>query len=110
MSEKVGNRSFREEEQDAGLGFVRVNDVSPSMQELIDLEIKRLMQVNNCLYDNDFVYLILFFSIKESYDRAKALLKQHSHELKIVAEALLNFETLSADEVKALLEGRKINP
>lgn len=45
MSEKVGTRSFREEEQDAGLGFVRVNDVSPTMQELIDLEIKRLMQV-----------------------------------------------------------------
>ncbi|CAF4351783.1 unnamed protein product, partial [Rotaria sordida] len=44
MSEKVGTRSFREEEQDAGLGFVRVNDISPSMQEMIDLEIKRLMQ------------------------------------------------------------------
>ncbi|CAF1195597.1 unnamed protein product [Rotaria sordida] len=85
MSEKVGTRSFREEEQDAGLGFVRVNDISPSMQEMIDLEIKRLMQ--------------------ESYDRAKALLKQHAHELKILAEALLSFETLSADEVKVLLEG-----
>ncbi|CAF1585883.1 unnamed protein product [Rotaria magnacalcarata] len=89
MSEKVGTRSFREEEQDAGLGFVRVNDISPSMQEVIDLEIKRLMQ--------------------ESYDRAKTLLKQHSHELKILAEALLHYETLSAEEVKALLEGRKIN-
>jgi len=47
MSEKVGTRSFKEEEQDAGIGFVRVNDVSPSMQEMIDLEIKRIMQVNN---------------------------------------------------------------
>lgn len=46
MSEKVGTRSFREEEQDAGVGFVRVNDVSPSMQEMIDLEIKRIMQVH----------------------------------------------------------------
>ena len=46
MSDKVGTRSFREEEQDAGAGFVRVNDVSPAMQETIDLEIKRLMQVN----------------------------------------------------------------
>ncbi|CAF1267088.1 unnamed protein product [Adineta steineri] len=90
MSEKVGTRSFKEDEQDAGLGFVRVNDISPTMQEMIDLEIKRLMQ--------------------ESYDRAKTLLKKHSHELKILAEALLHFETLSADEVKAVLEGRKINP
>jgi hypothetical protein len=45
MSDKVGTRSFRAEEQDAGSGFVRVNDVSPSMQETIDLEIQRLMQV-----------------------------------------------------------------
>ncbi|CAF0875114.1 unnamed protein product [Rotaria sp. Silwood1] len=90
MSDKVGTRSFREEEQDAGVGFVRVNDISPTMQEMIDLEIKRLMQ--------------------ESYDRAKVLLKQHAHELKILAEALLHFETLSADDVKALIEGQKINP
>jgi hypothetical protein len=46
MSEKVGTRSFHEDEQDAGMGFVRVNDVSPSMQEMIDMEIKRLMQVH----------------------------------------------------------------
>jgi hypothetical protein len=45
MSDKVGTRSFQEAEQDAGLGFVRVNDISPSMQEMIDFEIKRLMQV-----------------------------------------------------------------
>jgi ATP-dependent Zn protease len=38
------------------------------------------------------------------------MLKQHSHELKILAEALLHFETLSAEEVKAVLEGRKVNP
>ncbi|CAF0818621.1 unnamed protein product [Rotaria sordida] len=90
MSDKVGTRSFREEEQDAGLGFVRVNDISPTMQEMIDLEIKRLMQ--------------------ESYDRAKVLLKQHAHELKMLAEALLHFETLSANDVKAIIEGQKINP
>jgi len=89
MSDKVGTRSFHEEEQDAGLGFVRVNDISPTMQEMIDLEIKRLMQ--------------------ESYDRAKALLKQHAYELKILAEALLHYETLSADDVKDLMEGRTIN-
>ena len=46
MSEKVGTRSFHAEEQDAGVGFVRVNDVSPGMQEMIDLEIKRIMQVH----------------------------------------------------------------
>ncbi|CAF3530171.1 unnamed protein product [Adineta steineri] len=89
MSDKIGTRSFQEEEQDAGLGFVRVNNISPTMQEMIDLEIKQLME--------------------ESYDRAKILLKKHARELKILAEALLHFETLSADEVKSLIEGRRIH-
>ncbi|CAF0820287.1 unnamed protein product [Didymodactylos carnosus] len=89
MSEKVGHRSFKDEEQDAGMGFVKVNDVSPTMQETIDYEIRRLMQ--------------------ESYERAKSLLKQHSNELKLLAEALLHYETLNADEVKAVLEGRKLS-
>ena len=62
MSEKVGTRSFREEEQDAGLGFVRVNDISPSMQEMIDLEIKRLMQVNSDLYRTKIVCVLYLFS------------------------------------------------
>jgi ATP-dependent Zn protease len=60
MSEKVGTRSFREEEQDAGLGFVRVNDVSPSMQEIIDLEIKRLMQVKIYFDEINFICVVLF--------------------------------------------------
>ncbi|CAF1121781.1 unnamed protein product [Adineta steineri] len=89
MSDKIGTRSFQEEEQDAGSGFVRVNNISPTMQEMIDLEIKQLME--------------------ESYDRAKILLKKHARELKILAEALLHFETLSADEVKSLIEGRRIH-
>ena len=58
MSEKVGTRSFREEEQDAGLGFVRVNDVSPTMQEMIDLEIKRLMQVKISLTNRNYFLLL----------------------------------------------------
>ncbi|CAF0725384.1 unnamed protein product [Didymodactylos carnosus] len=89
MSEKVGHRSFKEEEQDAGMGFIKVNDISPAMQETIDYEIRRLMQ--------------------ESYERAKSLLKQHSNELKTLAEALLHYETLDAEEVKAVLEGRKVS-
>lgn len=107
MSEKVGTRSFREEEQDAGLGFVRVNDISPSMQETIDLEIKRIMQVNISFISRPDLF---YFFLQESYERAKTLLKQHAHELKLVAEALLHFETLSADEVKTLMEGRKLKP
>ena len=64
MSEKVGTRSFKEEEQDAGLGFVRVNDVSPTMQEMIDLEIKRLMQVRIWQISLKSLDLVLLFILR----------------------------------------------
>lgn len=64
MSEKVGTRSFHEDEQDAGMGFVRVNDVSPSMQEMIDLEIKRLMQVNISLRNQPGTLGSFFFPFR----------------------------------------------
>jgi hypothetical protein len=59
--------------------------LGPSTNELIDSEIKRLLQ--------------------ESYDRAKSILKLHHKELKALAEALIMYETLDADDVKAILKG-----
>jgi ATP-dependent metalloprotease len=62
--------------------------MSPQTRELIDQEIKK--------------------TLNESYERAKNLLKAHSHELKLLAEALLVHETLDRDQVKRLLENQKI--
>lgn len=45
MSDKVGVRVFAEEEVDSGMSFLKVNELSPNTQELIDSEIKRLLQV-----------------------------------------------------------------
>lgn len=41
MSEKVGLRTHNE----GSKSFITVNEVSPNSQELIDSEVKRLMQV-----------------------------------------------------------------
>uniref|UniRef100_A0A8C6WM34 ATP-dependent zinc metalloprotease YME1L1 n=1 Tax=Neogobius melanostomus TaxID=47308 RepID=A0A8C6WM34_9GOBI len=46
--------------------------------------------------------------LKESYERAKALLKSHSKEHKILADALLMYETLDAKEIKMVLEGKTL--
>ncbi|XP_075676764.1 ATP-dependent zinc metalloprotease YME1L isoform X2 [Dermatophagoides pteronyssinus] len=79
MSEKVGLRTFDEEHN----SLVVVNELSNSTSELIDNEIKRILQ--------------------ESYDRAKNILKSHSQQHAKLAEALLKHETLNAEEIKQLL-------
>lgn len=48
--------------------------------------------------------------LREAYDRVKALLKKHERALHALANALLEYETLSAEEIKRILlpykEGR----
>lgn len=46
--------------------------------------------------------------LADSYERAKAILKLHAKEHKALAEALLKYETLDAEDVKAILSGGKI--
>ncbi|XP_050528825.1 ATP-dependent zinc metalloprotease YME1L [Daktulosphaira vitifoliae] len=79
MSEKVGLRTHDSHSNE----LMSRGDLSPSTNEIIDQEIKRIMQ--------------------ESYDRAKNILIAHQKEHKQLAEALLQYETLDADDIKALL-------
>ncbi|XP_020350168.1 ATP-dependent zinc metalloprotease YME1L1-like isoform X2 [Oncorhynchus nerka] len=48
--------------------------------------------------------------LKDSYERAKNLLKTYSDEHKTLAEALLTYETLDAKEIKLVLEGKSLDP
>ncbi|XP_051266093.1 ATP-dependent zinc metalloprotease YME1L1b [Dicentrarchus labrax] len=46
--------------------------------------------------------------LKESYERAKALLKSRAKEHKNLADALLMYETLDAKEIQLVLEGKNL--
>lgn len=83
MSERVGLRTF--DNKDGSL--INVNELSPSTTEAVDQEIRKILH--------------------DSYERAKAILKSHAKEHKQLAEALLKYETLEADDVKAILSPRK---
>ena len=63
--------------------------ISPAMQKTIDDEIKRLL--------------------KEAHERAYQILKSHSVEHKRLAEALLKYETLDAQEIKHVIAAKKIS-
>jgi ATP-dependent Zn protease len=44
--------------------------------------------------------LSIFRLLNESYKRAIGLLKSHRRELDLLAEALLNYETLDAEDIR----------
>jgi len=83
MSERVGLRTFEERSQYGG------QDYAPSTREAIDAEINRLLS--------------------ESYARAVAILKTHEKQHHALADALLLHETLSADDVACVMQGRPID-
>jgi len=43
---------------------------------------------------------------QESFDRARAILKAHQTEHKQLAQALLKYETLDAEDVRAVIDGK----
>jgi cell division protease FtsH len=55
------------------------------------------------LIDNEVKSLI-----EEAYNKAETLIKKHIKQLHSLAEALLKYETLSGDEVMAVIQGKKI--
>lgn len=82
MSENVGLRTYEVNSK----SLIQVNEPSPHTNEQIDAEIKRLLQ--------------------ESYERAKSILRIHQKEHKLLAEALLKYETLDAEDIKSIMAGK----
>lgn len=83
MSEKIGMRVVREEETQ---NQIILNGFSDATSELVESEISRLLD--------------------ESKERVRDILTIHKNELKLLAEALLKYETLDAAEVKLVIEGK----
>jgi cell division protease FtsH len=85
MSDKVGPVEYSQPEGESFLGYSNSQPVRMSNQtaQLIDDEIKTIVQ--------------------GGLDRAKHLLTHHIDQLHLLAGALLEYETLSGDEIKALI-------
>ena len=47
--------------------------------------------------------------VEDGYERAKHLLDEHRDELEMLAKALLEYETLSGDEIKKVIVGESID-
>jgi cell division protease FtsH len=92
MSEKLGPLRYSENEEDVFLGrsVTQRKSMSDETAKLIDQEIRGF--------------------IDEAERHAKKILKKYIKHLHSLAKALLEFETLSGDEVNELLKKGKIKP
>ena len=90
MSDKLGPLQYSDNEEEVFLGHAvtQRKNVSDATAHVIDEEIRRL--------------------VTEGEQRARHILDEHLDGLHTVAKALLEYETLSGEEVKALLRGEKI--
>ena len=91
MSDKLGRVRYGNNEQEVFLGHsvTQSKNLSEDTAKLIDLETRNLIQAGEA--------------------KAKKILTKYRDGLHSVAKALLEFETLSGEDVKLVLAGGKIN-
>lgn len=91
MSNKLGPITYGENSQEVFLGHsvAQHKNVSEATAQLIDEEVKRI--------------------VEEGYKRAENILTKHRNHLELLAKTLLEFETLSGDEIDVLLKEGKLD-
>lgn len=90
MSDEIGPIFYGGENQDLYLGQSGDSKgKSEEMNKLIDSEIKKL--------------------VTEAHDLATKILSENKDKLQILAKALLEYETLTGEEIKTIIAGKKIH-
>lgn len=91
MSQKLGRVRYQPNQEEVFLGHSvsQQQNMSEETAKLIDEEVRRI--------------------IEEAEQKAKAILTENMDDLHKMSKALLEYETLSGDEVRALLRGEDIN-
>ncbi|MDO8398114.1 MAG: ATP-dependent zinc metalloprotease FtsH [Bradyrhizobium sp.] len=91
LSEELGTVSYGENQDEVFLGMSvsRTQNASEATVQKIDTEIRRF--------------------VEEGYKEATRILTEKRADLEALAKGLLEFETLSGDEIQDLLQGKKPN-
>ncbi|MCI4663532.1 MAG: ATP-dependent zinc metalloprotease FtsH [Neomegalonema sp.] len=90
MSEKLGMIDYSGGQQETYLGMrAGASDISPDTQRVIDEEVRRLVDAG--------------------YDTAKHILTEKLDDLHALAKGLLEYETLTGDEIQRVIRGESID-
>ena len=87
FSDKLGKVAYGDNQEEVFLGHsvARTQNVSEDTAQIIDAEVRRI--------------------VEEGFDEAEKILTDKKNDLESLAQALLEYETLSGEEIKELLKG-----
>jgi cell division protease FtsH len=91
MSDELGPLQYAEPDEEVFLGYSvnRQRQMSNETAQAIDKEIRKV--------------------VEDGYKRAQGLLTENREQLEKLAQALLEYETLSGDEIKKVVAGETID-
>lgn len=88
MSDALGTRVYAESEQEMMSG--QKKRMSVETAKLLDSEVSRI--------------------IDEEYDRAKTILEENREKVEVMTKALMEWETIDADQIAEIMEGKDPTP
>ncbi|MCK5360078.1 MAG: cell division protein FtsH, partial [Gammaproteobacteria bacterium] len=92
MSDLMGTRVYGENESEVFLGrdVTTHKNLSNATAELVDKEIRRI--------------------VDEQYSRARQIVEENKDKMEVMAKALLEWETIDADQIDAIMDGKDPQP
>jgi cell division protease FtsH len=90
MSETLGTMVYEDSEQDAYFGRMTSKTVSEATQQKVDQEIRSILDAQ--------------------YALSRRLLEENKDKVEVMAKALLEWETLDADQINDIMEGHEPRP
>jgi len=90
MSDKLGTMVYVGQDQDSFFGAMSSKTISEATQQKVDAEIRRILD--------------------EQYSVARKLLEKNRRKVEAMAKALLEYETIDADQINDIMVGKKVRP
>jgi len=87
MSDKLGTMVYVGQDQDSFFGAMSSKTISEATQQKVDAEIRRILD--------------------EQYSVARKLIEKNRRKVEAMAKALLEYETIDADQINDIMAGKK---
>jgi cell division protease FtsH len=90
MSETLGTMVYEDNEQDSYMGRMSSRTVSEATQQKVDAEIRSILD--------------------QQYALSRRLLEENRDKVEVMAKALLDWETIDADQINDIMAGEPPRP